>query len=408
MRAISKTQTYSIPQELQFSLREKDVRVWTKQGISDWNRLTPASALLASHTQVAGAERLLVLGVMHGAAGLAIARDLKSGEAWFHDQNYLSLQMLDKTLQTGESAPVHILETVDLPENSRGNFDTVVMEAPKGRQLSQRWLLMAYEALRPKGSFYLAGAKDQGIQAVIHNSESLFGPGTILGYQKGNRVARFIKPDNRNNPSDLPDWAKQPGIQRGTWKEILIGIPSLQIRAGMQWKLVSLPGVFSSDGLDEGTRLLLDNLPQAGAGTALDLGCGYGVIGISLAHIGYAKVDLVDANLYAVASAQENLLRQGISSARALPSDVLSAVSGEKYDRILTNPPFHTGKAVEYAVAEAFIRQSAEGLNPGGQLWVVANRFIRYEQILSQVFRRVEIAAETGKFRVLVGMQLLR
>jgi 16S rRNA (guanine1207-N2)-methyltransferase len=67
----------------------------------------------------------------------------------------------------------------------------------------------------------------------------------------------------------------------------------------------------------------------------------------------------------------------------------------------VSNPPFHTGLAVDYSVTEAFLTGARAALNPGGQVAIVANRFIRYERFLQAHFPVVRVLAETGKFRVL-------
>jgi 16S rRNA (guanine1207-N2)-methyltransferase len=113
----------------------------------------------------------------------------------------------------------------------------------------------------------------------------------------------------------------------------------------------------------------------------------------------------VDVNLLAVAAAHENIRRLGLSNAQALPSDVLNAVVGRTYTLILTNPPFHAGKGVDYQIASAFIRQSWAALEPGGRLLLVANRFIRYEKLMDGLFRQIEVAAQDNRYRVLMAIK---
>ena len=76
-----------------------------------------------------------------------------------------------------------------------------------------------------------------------------------------------------------------------------------------------------------------------------------------------------------------------------------------KYDLILSNPPFHTGHAVDYQIAQAMISQSFQALNPGGQMIIVANRFIRYDRLIKEIFGNVSSLSESGKFHVLSGLK---
>jgi 16S rRNA (guanine1207-N2)-methyltransferase len=106
-------------------------------------------------------------------------------------------------------------------------------------------------------------------------------------------------------------------------------------------------GVFSKDGLDFGTRLLIESIPISEiSGNVLDLGCGYGPIGISIAKLTSAKVDMIDINKRAVHLAKMNIIENKVS-ADAFVSDGYSEVNN-KYDYIITNPPIRIGKVNLY------------------------------------------------------------
>jgi 16S rRNA (guanine1207-N2)-methyltransferase len=244
------------------------------------------------------------------------------------------------------------------------------------------------------GDCYLAGSNQSGIQSVIKDAQDLFGAGYIQAYKKGNRLAHLVK-KSADNP--LPDWSNAPGIAPGSWMEFSITL------SDHAYKIHSLPGVFSFDHLDVGTSMLLGvaNIP---AGTrVLDVGCGYGIIGMFAAVQGAGWVDFVDNALLAVASCKESLTLNGITNASVFAGDLLSPVGTNKYDLILSNPPFHAGQAVDYQIAEAMIRQAYHALNVGGKICIVANRFIRYDHQIQAIFGNISYLAETGKFHVLSG-----
>jgi 16S rRNA (guanine1207-N2)-methyltransferase len=135
----------------------------------------------------------------------------------------------------------------------------------------------------------------------------------------------------------------------------------------------------------------------------LDLGCGYGILGLLTALSGALYVDMVDENLLAVTASQENLRINQVTGAEVYPSDVLSAVEGRKYSLIATNPPFHSGKAVDYLVVQAFIEQSWQALEHGGRFFLVANRFIPYGRMMEKVYPKVEVMLQTNRYQVLKG-----
>jgi len=86
-----------------------------------------------------------------------------------------------------------------------------------------------------------------------------------------------------------------------------------------------------------------------------------------------------------------------------LAGDLLGSVGSNKYDLILSNPPFHAGQAVDFQIAGAMIRQSYQALNPDGQITIVANRFIPYDRLINEIFGNVSCLIESGRFHVLSG-----
>jgi len=128
-------------------------------------------------------------------------------------------------------------------------------------------------------------------------------------------------------------------------------------------------GVFSSDGLDPGSRLLIESLPPL-TGRVADLGCGWGAMGVPLAlkNPG-AEFFLTDINARAVDLARKNIARNQAKNARALQGDGLLALSGP-FQAVITNPPIRAGKQVVYGL----FAQAEEKLSPGGKLYAVVRK----------------------------------
>lgn len=107
-------------------------------------------------------------------------------------------------------------------------------------------------------------------------------------------------------------------------------------------------GVFSKDGLDFGTRVMLENLPLKDmSGDILDLGCGYGVVSIILSKFLDASFDAVDVNRRALHLAEMNQKRNSVSGINFFESFCYENIN-KKYDYIITNPPIRAGKKVVY------------------------------------------------------------
>lgn len=136
-------------------------------------------------------------------------------------------------------------------------------------------------------------------------------------------------------------------------------------------EFVTDTGVFSKDGIDFGTRLLIESLQLSGKQRILDAGCGYGPIGLYAAKLyPQAHVTLIDINERAVSLSKENAERNHIHNTEILQSDRFAQLEGQCYDVVLTNPPIRAGKDVVHALFE----EAAKHLNPDGELWIVIQK----------------------------------
>lgn len=130
-------------------------------------------------------------------------------------------------------------------------------------------------------------------------------------------------------------------------------------------------GVFSKKEVDFGSRLLIEAFQLSKVGPVLDVGCGYGPIGISLAKsFPETIVHMVDVNERALGLAKENAALNKVENVKIYESDRLVQVEENKFQAILTNPPIRAGKKVVHDIFE----QSAEHLAPAGELWVVIQK----------------------------------
>jgi len=174
---------------------------------------------------------------------------------------------------------------------------------------------------------------------------------------------------------------------------------------GRELHVVTLPGVFSHGRLDAGTGFLLDHLEPFRFETALDWGCGAGVIGtaLALAHPD-AHVHLVDSNAMAIESTRLTLDANGLRTDRVRPSDVFSDVD-DRYDLIVANPPFHAGLPRDFSVPARLISEAGRHLTPAGRLVIVANAFINYLAPLRRRFRTVRVLAHDRRYRLIEARQ---
>ena len=153
---------------------------------------------------------------------------------------------------------------------------------------------------------------------------------------------------------------------------------------GQEFTFKSDAGVFSKERIDFGSVFLIEKMQIGVHDQVLDMGCGYGPIGISAAHLApKGNVLMVDVNERAVALAKQNVARNGIQNARVIVSDLFEKVDQQlRFDVILTNPPIRAGKKTVHQILEDAYRY----LNPNGTLWVV----IQKKQGAPSAFKRME------------------
>lgn len=176
------------------------------------------------------------------------------------------------------------------------------------------------------------------------------------------------------------------------------------LRPGPEGRFLTRPGLFSWDRVDPGSRLLAETLPPELAGRVADLGAGWGWLADAVLRRCPAvrALDLYEADRGALDAARRNL--DGAAAALAFRwHDVTAGLPAGLYDAVVTNPPFHEGRAARPELGQAFIAAAAGGLRRGGRLWLVANRNLPYERTLSAHLADIAVAAERDGFKVLTG-----
>ena len=190
--------------------------------------------------------------------------------------------------------------------------------------------------------------------------------------------------------SILVVWKKQPVFDADKfWGEY--SVDGLTVK--------TLPGVFSRDGLDVGSQLLLSTLTPHTKGKVLDVGCGAGVLSVAFArHSPKIRLTLCDVSAPAVEASRATLAANGVEG-EVFASNVFSEVKG-RFDMIISNPPFHDGMQTSLDAAQTLIRGAVRHLNSGGELRIVANAFLPYPDVLDETFGFHEVIAQTGRFKV--------
>lgn len=164
---------------------------------------------------------------------------------------------------------------------------------------------------------------------------------------------------------------------------------------GISLRLHTTPELFSPRALDAGTKAMLQSVVLSPEDKVLDLGCGYGAVGIYAAkQIGAHRVTMTDVDERAVAAARENNRLNGVPEITVLCSDGFRQLDDTGFTLILSNPPYHT----DFSVAKHFIEKGFNRLELGGRLVMVTKRRDWYRNKLTAIFGGVSVRESGGYF----------
>ncbi|QRV22366.1 class I SAM-dependent methyltransferase [Marinomonas foliarum] len=251
------------------------------------------------------------------------------------------------------------------------DFDHVVIYQPKAKELLDYLIAAALPLLKDGGQIWLVGDNKSGVKSSMKRLEAgLDEVGKVDGAKHC-----LLYTGYKRRPAKtfvFEDWIV-------TWKQDI---------AGQSFSLCSLPGVFGHGKLDKGTSILLNQLNEhrfmsdVANARILDFGCGDGIISLWLHNKTGAHITALDDSVLALKATELTFAANQISDAVTLiASNGLSEVKG-RFNYVVTNPPFHTGVNTDYSIAESFFMGVKQHLTLNGELFVVANDFLRYPPIL--------------------------
>lgn len=318
-------------------------------------------------------EEILVVNDEHGTLSTVLAPT-----AMWTDSALASMA-LARNLVRNQRPPVPVAWSTSTPPAA---VRLVLARIPKNLAYFEYQLAILQASLAP-GTQLVFGGMDKHLST--HTPELIARYFGAVTRHRGGRKARLFSV-MRDNTAPHPVPAR-PGYYCDALDMTLVGAAN----------------VFSTRGLDVGSRLLLQQLhllPHARS--AADLACGLGVLGLAALRAGVADSMLfADESAMAIAASRDNYraLFGELAGARYHHGDGLQGVDAQ-FDLILCNPPFHLGHTVDDFAGQRLISQAAQCLTPGGQLCLVANRHLPYRPLLQRCFASVERMAANRKFNV--------
>ncbi len=337
--------------------------------------LTNPSRLLLRNLEELDVSRLL-LAMPPADAGLAeLVSELPETDIEAYTTLVEVSELAEKTL-TADRVTYSHLPASEVP------FDAVILFLQKSRPLMEFMLKQLCPLLGKEGFLLLVGENGSGIKSWKKRLGQ-YGDVDVIDSACHSGLIRLYPSEDMRSSHGKPESAR-----------FTVDV------AGQSLDVVSLPGVFSYGRLDVGSRLLLETLSkEVVRGKVLDFGCGAGVIGSWLAaRDARCRPTLLDADAMAVEASRLTLAANGLDG-KVIASHGLTQVS-QKYDWIISNPPFHEGVKTRYDVTETFLRDCRSHLCRGGQLRIVANSFLRYRPLIEEAFGHCEELARADGFTV--------
>ncbi|ECO2489731.1 23S rRNA (guanine(1835)-N(2))-methyltransferase RlmG [Salmonella enterica] len=283
-----------------------------------------------------------------------------------------------------ESSVTFLDSTADYPQAP----GVVLIKVPKTLALLEQQLRALRKVVTAQTRI-IAGAKARDIHtSTLELFEKVLGPTTTtLAWKK----ARLI-----NCTFSHPQLADAP--QTLSWKLEDTG-----------WTIHNHANVFSRTGLDIGARFFMQHLPENLDGEIVDLGCGNGVIGLSLlAKNPQANVVFVDESPMAVDSSRLNVetnLPEAFERCEFMINNALSGVEPFRFNAVFCNPPFHQKHALTDNIAWEMFHHARRCLKINGELYIVANCHLDYFHKLKKIFGNCATIATNNKFVILKAVK---
>ncbi|GAA3911924.1 class I SAM-dependent methyltransferase [Litoribacillus peritrichatus] len=275
----------------------------------------------------------------------------------------------------------------------RSLFEAILYRVSKEKAVVHHIINQSASVLKEGGLLYLAGGKHEGIKTYT------------------DKAAKYLNCDKQIEKLNKDLWlaslhnhhSDQTKLDDKNYSELT----TIGTNNGLTF--ISKPGVFGWNKIDQGSDLLIEQMPEfikrqnisddLKTGRVLDLGCGYGYLLANMKPYGFSTFVGTDNNASAIAAIQATLAANDME-ADIIPANCADTIT-DPFDAIVCNPPFHQGFSVENEMTDRFLATTRRLLVSGGAALFVVNAFIPLEEKAKKYFKRIDLLAHNKSFKVI-------
>lgn len=350
----------------------------------------PEIKLLLRSIELKPGETVVDFRSQAGIIGTTLAATHKDNKLIILDSNLENISIASRNVEENVLTNTKIMPGIGLESLAAQHIslDAVVYAPPRflNAEVVLEQIKISRSVIKKGGRLYLVTHRQGGAEKYIAAATEAYGEGSTEVVEKGGGGFRIVRSENKG------DSIQQEFVPQ--FKTVEFDV------LGEHFRAETLPSLFSQEGLDDGTRLLLENVNLRDYRKMLDLGSGWGAIGIVAARMNeQGQVTMVDIDLRATYSAEHNVANLGLADrVSVVATDDINTVPS-KFDLIVSNPPFHE----DFPTLIKIFDGTRNVLEKGGEVFiVVGNKYLeKFKDVMLQTFGKSQQIIDNGKYSVI-------